>query len=148
VPDPLQGNNSTHAIAIGVLPSAVWPWIEQIGHNRSGLVQPRLAGACSGSACRGHSATRVRPEFQDLRVGNEIPYSPFNALAVVALEPERYLIIGKSVAWVLQDLDDRQTRLIVRTRGYGWFKALFRKIPVFGELGAVVDYVTGEPIHD
>ena len=49
-----------------------------------------------------HSAPRIHPEFQNLRVGDEIPYSPFNAIPMVALEPERYLIIGASVALVLQ----------------------------------------------
>jgi hypothetical protein len=58
---------------------------------------------------------------------------------VVALEPEQYLIIGNTVAWVLQDLGDGRTRLIVRTRGYGWFRALFRKVQVLRELGATID---------
>jgi hypothetical protein len=66
---------------------------------------------------------------------------------VVALERERYLIIGRSVPWVLQDLGEARARLIVRTRGYGCVKALFRKIPVLRGVGAVIDYVIGEPLH-
>jgi len=65
----------------------------------------------------------------------------------VALKPERYLIIGHSVAWVLQDLGDGRTRLIVRTRGYGWFRSLFLRIPILRQLGAVIDYMIGEPLH-
>jgi hypothetical protein len=61
--------------------------------------------------------------------------------------PERYLLIGDTVAWVLQDLGDGRTRLIVRTRGPGYVRALFRKLPVLRQLGAVIDYVVGEPLH-
>jgi hypothetical protein len=57
------------------------------------------------------------------------------------------MIIGNTVAWVLQDRGDGRTRLIVRTRGYGWFRSLFRKIPVLRELGALIDYVIDEPLH-
>jgi hypothetical protein len=66
---------------------------------------------------------------------------------VIAIEPEQYLIIGNTVAWVLQDLGDGRTRLVVRTRGYGWFRLLFLKIPILREIGAVIDYVIGEPLH-
>ena len=99
VPNPLPGNNSTHAIPINAPPSAVWPWIVQIGHNRAGWYSHDWVERPFGIRyAEGRSATRIHPEFQDLRAGDEIPYSPFNALPVVALEPERYLIIGKSVA--------------------------------------------------
>ena len=82
----------------------------------------------------GRSATRIHPELQNLRVGDQIPYSPFNAIPVVAIEPEQYLIIGNSVAWVLQDLGGGRTRLIVRTRGYRWFRSLFRRFPILRQL--------------
>jgi hypothetical protein len=65
----------------------------------------------------------------------------------VEIEPDRHLIIGNTVAWVLRDLGDGRTRLIVRTRGYGWFRALFRRVPVLRQLGAVIDYAIGEPLH-
>jgi len=148
VPDPAPGNNSTHAITIDAPPSAVWPWIVQIGHNRAGWYSHEWVERLFGIRyAEGRSATRIHPEFQNLRVGDEIPYSPFNAIRVVALEPEQYLIIGNTVAWVLQGMGDGRTRLIVRTRGYGWFRALSRKIPVLRQLGAIIDYLIGEPLH-
>ena len=126
----------------------VWPWIVQIGHNRAGWYSHEWVERLFGIRyLEGHSATRIHPELQNLRVGDAIPYSPFNAIRVVAIEPERYLIIGNSVAWVLQDLGDGRTRLIVRTRGHGWFKALLGKVPLLRELGAVIDYAIGEPLH-
>jgi hypothetical protein len=148
VPDPSPGNNSTHAITIDAPPSAVWPWIVQIGHNRAGWYSHDWVERLFGIRyAEGRSAIRIHPELQNLHVGDEIPYSPLNAILVVAVEPERHLIIGNSVAWVLQDLGHGRTRLIVRTRGHGWFRAVFRRIPVLRELGAVIDYVIGEPLH-
>jgi hypothetical protein len=148
VPDPLPGNNSTHAITIDAPPEAVWPWIVQIGHNRAGWYSHEWVERLFGIRyADGHSATRIHPEFQNLCVGDQIPYSPFNAIPVVAIEPKRYLIIGNSVAWVLQDLGGNRTRLIVRTRGHGWFRSLFRKTPILRQFGAVIDYVIGEPLH-
>jgi hypothetical protein len=148
VPDPLPGNNSTHAITIDAPPQAVWPWIGQIGHNRAGWYSHEWVERLFGIRyADGRSATRIHPEFQNLRVGDRIPYSPFNAIPVVAIEPEQYLIIGNSVAWVLQDLGGSRTRLIVRTRGHGWFRSLSRKIPILRQVGAVIDYVIGEPLH-
>jgi hypothetical protein len=124
------------------------PWIVQIGHNRAGWYSHEWVERLFGIRyAEGHSATRIHPEFQHLRVGDKIPYSPFNSIPVVAIAPERHLIIGNSVAWVLQDLGDGRTRLIVRTRGHGWFKALFRKIPLLRQHGGVIDYVVGEPLH-
>jgi hypothetical protein len=126
----------------------VWPWIVQIGHNRAGCYSHEWVERLFGIGyAEGHSATRIHPEFQNLRLGDKIRYSPFNAIPVLAIEPEQYLIIGNSVAWVLQDLANGRTRLIVRTRGYGWFRSLFRKLPVLRELGTVLDYTIGEPLH-
>jgi hypothetical protein len=148
VPDPVRGNNTTHAITIDAPPPAVWPWIVQIGHTRGGWYSHEWVERLLGIRyAEGHSATRIHPEFQNLRIGDKIPYSPFRAIPVVAIEPEQYLIIGNTVAWVLQDLGDGRTRLVVRTRGYGWFRLLFLKIPILREIGAVIDYVIGEPLH-
>jgi len=148
VPDPYPGNNSTRAITIDAAPETVWPWIVQIGHNRGGWYTHEWVERLLGIRyAEGHSATRIHPQFQQLRIGDRIPYSPFNSIPVVALEPGRYLIIGNTVAWVLQDLGDGRTWLIVRTRGYGWIRSLFRKIPVLREIGAAIDYVIGEPLH-
>ena len=148
VPDPVRGNNTTHAITIDAPPSVVWPWIMQIGHTRGGWYSHDWVEWFFGIRyAEGHSATRVHPEFQHLQIGDKIPYSPFRANTVVAMRPEQYLIIGNTAAWILQDLGDGRTRLIVRTRGYGWFRLLFLKIPVLREMGAIVDYVIGEPLH-
>jgi hypothetical protein len=148
VRDPTSGNNSTHSVTIAAPPASVWPWIVQIGHERAGWYSHDWVEKLFGIRyAEGHSATRIHPEFQNLRVGDRIPYSPVNAIPVVAIEPERYLIIGNSVAWVLRDLGDGRTQLTVRTRGHGWLKALLCHIPVLRQLGALIDYLIGEPLH-
>lgn len=145
-PDPVV--NTTHAVTIDAPPSAIWPWIVQVGYGRAGWYThdwvERLLFA--GKYAEGHSATRIHPEFQDLRVGDHIYRARGAKWPVLALEPQRLLIIAGQ-AFVLQDLGDRRTRLIVRTRGPGYVRALFRKIPVLRELGAIIDYVVGEPLH-
>ena len=82
---------------------------------------------------RGPLGDGIHPESEPPG-SRQIPYSPFNAIPVVAIEPEQYLIIGNSVAWVLQDLGGGRTRLIVRTRGYRWFRSLFRRFPILRQL--------------
>jgi hypothetical protein len=139
---------TNHAITIDAPPSAVWPWIVQIGHGRAGwYTHEWVERLFFIRYLEGHSATRIHPELQGLRVGDEVPYGPGMRFPVTAMEPERYLIIGKSEAFVLQDLEDGRTRLIVRSRGYGWIRALFLRVPVLRQVGAVVDYVVGEPLH-
>jgi hypothetical protein len=65
VPDPSPGDNSTHAITIDAPPSAVWPWIVQIGHNRAGWYSHDwVERLCGIRYAEGHSATRIHPEFQ------------------------------------------------------------------------------------
>lgn len=147
VPDPSPGNNSTHAITIGAPPSAVWPWIVQIGHNRAGWYShERVEQRFGIRYAEGRSATRIHPEFQNRRVGDQIPCLPFNAISVVAIEPEHYLIIGNSVAWVLQDLGGGNAAYCPHPR-LRLLRSLFRGIPILRQLGAVIDYVIGEPLH-
>ncbi|MGY4708575.1 hypothetical protein ACXDF8_03260 [Mycolicibacterium sp. CBM1] len=61
---------TTRAITIGAPVDAVWPWLAQIGENRGGFysydILERLAGADI------HNADAVRPEWQDLEVGDTV----------------------------------------------------------------------------
>jgi hypothetical protein len=60
--------NATRSISIDAAPKDVWPWIAQLGYRRGGFYtydQVDNAGE--------PSAGRVIDEYQDLKVGNEIP---------------------------------------------------------------------------
>lgn len=139
---------TNHAVTIDAPPSAVWPWIVQIGDGRAGwYTHEWVERLFCIRYLEGRSATRIHPELQGLQVGDLVPYGPGMKFPVTAMEPERYLVVGKSEAFVLQDLGDGRTRLIVRSRGYGWIRAVFLRVPVLRQLGALIDYVVGEPLH-
>lgn len=140
---------STRAITIGAPPEEIWPWLVQMGHDRAGFYShdwvERLMGVRYAD---GHSATRLHPEFQQLRAGDTVPYHDRNHVLVEALEYPRLLIAGE---WfVLEPLDGGRTRLIVRTRG-GWIEPLARTVPRLGRLLAplagLIDRGPGELLH-
>lgn len=111
---------STRAITIDAPPEVVWPWIVQMGIERAGFYShdwvERLLGAHYVEG--GHSATRIHPELQDLKVGDLIPYGAGASVPVKAIEPNRHLVHGES--WVLRPLPGNRTRLIARYQGPGF----------------------------
>jgi len=137
---------STHAITINRPAAAVWPWVVQIGHQRAGWYSydwlHRLMGIAGSVEDASRSAERVIPELQDLRVGDEIEIGPDMGYNVVALDPERALVLhiavemgsfepfdpageqpdesfASSWTWFLEEIGEEKTRLIVRIRiGY------------------------------
>jgi hypothetical protein len=141
---------STRAVTIDVPPDEVWPWLVQIGCGRAGFYSHDWVERLFGMTyAEGHSATRIHPEFQGLRVGDRIGYSPFNSFPVRAMDRPRSFYAGE---WfVLEPLDGgSRTRLIVRTRG-GWLEPFAREVPVVGPLlwpvAAFIDRVPGEVLH-
>lgn len=140
---------STRAVTIDAPPEEIWPWLVQMGHGRAGFYShdwvERLMGVRYAD---GHSATRIHPEFQDLKVGDTVPYHDLNHVPVEALDYPRLLMAGE---WfVLEPLEGRRTRLIVRTRG-GWVEPLACDVPVVGPvlapLASLVDRGPGELLH-
>jgi hypothetical protein len=115
---------STRAITIAAPAEAVWPWLAQIGQGRGGLYSYDWLENLAG--CDIHSANRVIPEYQALRVGDTVRLGPegYPAYQVEAIEPGHALILGgndpemgmHSWAFVLEPIDEPTTRLIVRSR--------------------------------
>ncbi len=109
---------ATRAIDIHALPSAVWPWLVQMGPSPRG-------GAYTYDWIENllrlgmHSADRILPEFQDPHVGDTIAYGT-NRMCLERLEP------GHVLAWRSGDGNwvwsfvlsehDGDTRLISRNR--------------------------------
>jgi hypothetical protein len=108
---------ATRAITIDAPPQDVWPWLVQIGSGRAGwYTYDRLDN--DGVP----SATRIIPEFQQLKVGDLIPMVAGKDIGVWVkeLEPDRRMLWwdGKgeySWEWVLEPADGR-TRLLNRLR--------------------------------
>lgn len=60
--------NATRAVTVGAPPSAVWPWIAQLGYGRGGFYTYDLLDNAGE-----RSADRVLAQYQDIGVGSLIP---------------------------------------------------------------------------
>jgi hypothetical protein len=84
-----------HAVTIAAPPSAVWPWLVQMGWGRGGWYTARWVDRLLFPA-NGPSADRIEPALQTIEVGTFIPDGPPETecgLTVVRLEPERVLVL-------------------------------------------------------
>ncbi|MFJ2508543.1 SRPBCC family protein [Arthrobacter citreus] len=139
----LQAPNltATRAISIAAPPSAVWPWLTQLGQNRGGFYSYDWLENLVGLGI--HSADAIEPELQVRSVGDEVNLAPGAALLVAALDDGRALVLSVGVngidgtiaeapfqftwAFVLLPQPDGSTRLVVRERYVyltGWTGAL------------------------
>jgi hypothetical protein len=109
---------STRAVDIGAPPSAVWPWLAQMGpYPRGGAYTYDWIENLLGLDM--HSADAVLPEFQRPKTGETIGFGT-NRMRLERLEPERVL------AWRSEDgnwvwtfvlrRNNGNTRLISRNR--------------------------------
>lgn len=146
-PDSTVG--STRAVTIAAPVEDVWPWLVQLGYGRGGFYSyDWLENAFVGLLLRGtpgyRSAKAILPEHQRLSPGDLIPAGPPDMLdgrlvdvarwRVLAVEPNRALVLEGWGAFVLEPLGDRATRLIVRSRGPGAW-------------GRLAHYLFWEPAH-
>ncbi len=90
--------DATHAITIRASAQEVWPWLVQMGQGRGGMYSYDWLENSMGLAM--HNADRILPEFQNLQVGDTIPFAPGGFGPQVAiLEPNRALVLsGRSNA--------------------------------------------------
>lgn len=119
---------ATRAIAISAPARDVWPWIAQLGQGRGGFYSYDVLENLVGANI--HSADRIVPEWQDVAVGDPLRLAPEVPLEVIAVEPERALVVRGAIpmgeatsvpydfvwAFVLHPRPDGTTRLLVRER--------------------------------
>jgi len=110
---------ATRAITVEAPPAAIWPWLVQMGVGRAGAYTydwiERLFGLDM------HSADRIIPELQHLRVGDVLPMRPDDpGMRIEVLDPERAMSSrSEDGAWVWSFAlrpHNGSTRLISRTR--------------------------------
>lgn len=113
----------TRAISIAAPPEAVWPWLVQVGFGRAGFYSNDLLDNA------GHpSASEIRPELQELAVGDWIPMfkkvDTTTAFRVHSFEPHHSLVWAKpdsTWTWTLTADPNEGTRLVTRLRQhYDW----------------------------
>ena len=134
VPDAV--GQFTHSIVISAPPEQIWPWLVQMGCRRAGFYSLDVLDNAGVP-----SAREIRPDLQQLRVGDRMPASPsadayFDVLKVErdhallmgalfdveqhrqlpfdAPRPEKFWHV--SWAFALEPLDEARTRLYARSR--------------------------------
>jgi hypothetical protein len=109
------------AVTVNAPPEDIWPWLVQIGYQRGGLYSYDWLDRLFGFLDR-PSAKRILPEFQQLAVGDKIPWGRSGTeLTVGVLEPLRALALSyqlRGFVWVWQfglyPLDEQGTRFVTR----------------------------------
>lgn len=90
---------STQAVSIDAPADVIWQWLVQIGQGRGGMYSYEKLENAIGLDI--HNADKVRPEWQDLKVGDEIRLVPKGwmglkeglALPVAQLETDEYIVL-------------------------------------------------------
>ena len=110
----------TRAITIEAPPSAVWPWLVQMGQDRGGFYSNTWLENLFGGDI--HNAQTVHPEWQQRAIGDRVPLARPDLLFgvgaaahtdIVVLQPQHAIgiIVGR---FVLEPLGDSGTRLLFR----------------------------------
>ena len=116
---PDAGIVSTRAVHVNAPPSAIWPWLVQMGPGRGGAYTYDWIENLMGLGM--HSADRILPEYQMLAVGDAQRLGARGpVLRVAELEPERTLVFRSddgNWVWAFSLVPDSTgTRLISRNR--------------------------------
>lgn len=120
--------SSTRSITINAPISEVWDWLIQLGADRGGFYSYWFIERPLGYKFRDQK--RIEPEFKDMKVGRIISASIDQSKSVikydwpvVAVDPGKSFVLKGWGCFLLNEIDPRQTRLIVRTHGRpfsGW----------------------------
>jgi hypothetical protein len=116
---PDAGLVATRAISIAAPPSAIWPWLVQMGSGRGGAYTYDWIENLFGLNM--HSANEILPQYQDVKVGDEFPLGTSAQKArVEVLDPERVFTMRFSDGnwvWIFALFPEAGgTRLISRNR--------------------------------
>jgi hypothetical protein len=110
---------STRAVTIDAPPSAIWPWLVQMGSGRGGAYTYDWVENLFGLGM--HSADEILPQFQNVKLGDEMEMGPNGPkMRVEVLDPERVFTIRLEDAkwvWIFALFPEAgSTRLVSRNR--------------------------------
>ncbi len=115
---PSAGTVTTRAIGIRAQPRDIWPWLVQMGSGRAGAYSYDWVENLLGLQM--HSADVILPQFQDVKLGDELPLGRDERMRVEVLDPERAFTLRHTSGqwvWIFALLrQDGQTRLVSRNR--------------------------------
>src|ERR1041385_7675279 len=104
---------ATHAITIKAPAAEIWPWLVQMGQNRGGFYSYTWLENLVG--CHMRNADEIVPEWQELKVGDKVWLHPKAApVQVAVIEPGRAIVLKPWGAFVLQPVNEKTARLIIR----------------------------------
>lgn len=90
---PIRGD---HAIDIDATPSEVWPWLVQLGVDRGGFYTFVAIERALGMDVS--NADVIRPEWQNLAVGDTVWLADGLGLGVAHCDPSRVLVLSPHAA--------------------------------------------------
>ena len=91
---------ATRAITVHAGADQVWLWIAQLGQGRGGFYS--YDALENLVRCDIHSAARVVPEWQDIKVGDQVKLHPEVGLGVAVVEQGSALVLRGGVPIVLR----------------------------------------------
>jgi hypothetical protein len=111
-----SAGSTTRAITIQVPTERVWPWLAQLGYGKAGWYSYDWLDN-DGQ----RSAEQIRPQWQQLRPGDQILMMPRSGFDVVSVEDGRCFVARApdgTTSWCLavEPLDRHSCRLISRWR--------------------------------
>jgi hypothetical protein len=110
---------TTRAVNVHAPAGAIWPWLAQMGSGRGGAYSYDWIENLLGLNM--HSATEILPEYQDIKIGDELPMGGGGpVMRVEVADPPRALAVrsaDQGWVWIFALLPDGDsTRLISRNR--------------------------------
>ena len=112
VPNPAI--ESTRIITVNAPVEEVWPWLAQIGQDRGGFYSYEWLENLAG--CRMRNADRIHPEWQHREVGERVFLHPAFGLKVASFESGRAIVLEGWGPFVVEPIDEKSTRVIIRSR--------------------------------